>query len=224
MISPTGSDLVVLFKGLKGLDSILVPGVLSHQNFEGIAMIVGTAGYCGREEEMPQFLLPEARSVYNPASQVAAKQLLAFKGEGRDVKDCYRTGFNPETFRIKSNNTNFPNLLVPEAMMSMYNKLDQIGYNLGFKSTKGPLYSSRMKIELYSSQKTVLTECGFVGVDMETGFILEGLDAVVIRAFSDMCEFGLSLPENKEKKDEMRMAAIKNSASLAMGLIGELVS
>ena len=46
MIMDTGGDLVVVLKGLKGLDSILVPGVLTQQKFEGIAMIVGTAAPC----------------------------------------------------------------------------------------------------------------------------------------------------------------------------------
>ena len=102
----------------------------------------------------------------------------------------YRTGFSPANFRVKSIE-NVQNLLIPE-QMNIYETLEQIDDNLGYKSTRGPLYTSTTKIELFSAQKDVLTEFDFVGVDME------GLDAMVIRAFSDKCQYGLSLLVNKE--------------------------
>ena len=105
----------------------------------------------------------------------------------------------------------------------MYKLLEKVGQNLGYKGTRGPLYTSTKKLELYSTQKEVLTHSGFVGVDMETGFLMEGFeDAVVIRAFSDQCEYNLSLPGNKEKKNVMRNNAITRSTNLAVGLIKEI--
>ena len=69
--------------------------------------------------------------------------------------------------------------------------LENIGKNIGYKATRGPLFTSTKKLELYSAQKEVLTHSGYVvGADMEMGFLMEGLeDAVVMRAFSDQCEY-----------------------------------
>ena len=101
--------------------------------------------------------------------------------------------------------------------------LGNIGKTLGYKTTRGPPFTSTKKLELYSAQKEVLTHLGFVGVDMETGFLMEGLeDAVVMRAFSDQCEYILSLPGNKEIKNVMRNKAITRSTNLAVGMIKEL--
>ena len=59
---------------------------------------------------------------------------------------------------------------------------------------------------------------------MATGFLMEGLeDAVVIRAFSDQCEYVFSLPPgNKEIIYLMRNKAITRSTNLAVGMIKEI--
>ena len=54
---------------------------------------------------------------------------------------------------------------------------------------------------------------------METAFILQGVDALVIRTFSDMCNYDLSLPQNRETKMTLRTQAIRRAANLAMGVI-----
>ena len=116
----------------------------------------------------------------------------------------------------------FQNLSIPEKT-NIYEMLGNIGKNLGYKATRGPLFTSTKKLELYSAQKEVVTHSGFVGVDMETGFLMEGLEiAVVLRAFSDQCEYILSLPGNKEIKNVMRNKAITRSTNLAVGMIKEL--
>ena len=81
------------------------------------------------------------------------------------------------------------------------------------------LHSSRMKLELYSPQRDILKQSMFVWIDMESGFIMDGL---IVRTFYDNCEFGLSLPENQERKDLLRRAAITRCASLTIGMITEL--
>ena len=113
LITPSCGNLVVLLKGLKGPDSILVPSVLTNLKFEGVAIVAGTCGYCGREEKMPDFLIPEPRIVYNPSSTVAGGQCLNFYAEGRDDGDLFRTGFAPPTFRVKSAKMNSSTLVVP---------------------------------------------------------------------------------------------------------------
>ena len=110
----------------------------------------------------------------------------------------------PDTFRVKSDK--IENLMISDNMKPLYTILEQIGDDLGFPSTRGPLLSSRYKLELFSSQRSNLRDSGFVAVDMETAFILQGVDALVIRTFSDMCNYDLSLPQNRETK----MKKVKN--------------
>ena len=131
--------------------------------------------------------------------------------------DYYRTGFIPDTFRVKSDKID--NLMISDNMKPLYTILEQIGDDLGFTSTRGPLFSSRYKLELFSSQRSNLRDSGFVAVDMETAFILEGIDALVIRTFSDSCNYDLSLPQNTETKMTLRTQAIRRAANLAMGVI-----
>ena len=165
---------------------------------------------------MPDYLLPEETHVYNPGSLVADRHLLAFYGEGTG-QEYYRTGFIPDTFRVKSDKID--NLMISDNMKPLYTILEQIGDDLGFTSTRGPLFSSRYKLELFSSQRSNLRDSGFVAVDMETAFILEGIDALVIRTFSDSCNYDLSLPQNTETKMTLRTQAIRRAANLAMGVI-----
>ena len=54
VITPTGGDMVVVIKGLKGQDSLMV---LYAQKFQGLPIVAGTAGYCGRNTPMPGYLL-----------------------------------------------------------------------------------------------------------------------------------------------------------------------
>ena len=169
VITPTGGDMVVVIKGLKGQDSLMVPGVLYAQKFQGLPIVAGTAGYCGGKTPMPDCLIPEETHVYNPGSVVADRHLLAFYGEGTG-QEYYRTGFMPDTFRVKSDNLS-ENLMISDNMKPLYTILEQIGDDLGFTSTRGPLFSSRYKLELFSSQRSNLRDSGFVAVDMETAFM-----------------------------------------------------
>ena len=57
VITPTGGDMVVVIKGLKGQDSLMVPTVLYEQKFQGLPIVAGTAGYCGRNTPMPDYLI-----------------------------------------------------------------------------------------------------------------------------------------------------------------------
>ena len=84
--------MVVVIKGLKGQDSLMV---LYAQKFQGLPIVAGTAGYCGRNNPMSDYLLPEETHVYNPGSLVADRHLLAFYGEGTG-QEYYRTGFMPD--------------------------------------------------------------------------------------------------------------------------------
>ena len=165
---------------------------------------------------MPDYFLPEETHVYNHGSLVADRHLLAFYGEGTG-QEYYRTGFMPYIFCVKSDN--IENLMISDNMKPLYTILEQIGDDLGFTSTRGPLFSSRYKLELFSSQRSNLRDSGFVAVDMETAFILEGIDALVIRTFSDSCNYDLSLPQNTETKMTLRTQAIRRAANLAMGVI-----
>ena len=170
------------------------------------------------EETLPCLL--EETHVYIPGSLVADRHLLAFYGEGTGHQEYYRTGFIPDTFRVKSEvMTGQKNLMISDNMKPLYTILEQIGDDLGFPSTRGPLFSSRYKLELFSSQKSNLRDSGFVAVDMETAFILQGVDALVIRTFIDMCNYDLSLPQNTETKMTLRTRAIRRAANLAMGVI-----
>ena len=64
-----------------------------------------------------------------------------------------------------------------------------------------------------------MRDSGFIAVDMETAFILQGVDALMIRTFSDMCNYDLSLSQNRETKMTLWTKAIRRAANLAMGVI-----
>ena len=64
-----------------------------------------------------------------------------------------------------------------------------------------------------------MRDSGFVTVDMEAALILQGVDAFVICTFSDMCNYDLSLSQNRETKMTLWTKAFRRAANLAMGVI-----
>ena len=81
----------------------------------------------------------------------------------------------------------------------------------------GPLYSSITKVELFDNARSLLSDCGFAAVDMESGILRRKRNIQVVRVCADRCQKGQSTIK-PSTKESLRQAAVDNLGKIIMAM------
>ena len=128
---------------------------------------IGTAGYLGTQESMPDIFILQDEVVFLPITGIDGNPYtLCSFSESLENESKTRVSFDPPRFLKKNKNSTLDIINVQD---KEFNEaiLEACGA-LKFTAQAGPVFTSITKLELISSQKELLTSAKFVGADMET--------------------------------------------------------